>query len=166
MYTVTLLLHLSAATGADLKSGRIPNGIIASGILCGFAGSVLTEKGQGGMNSLGGMMVPVLMTGWLYCFRMIGAGDIKLLCMAGSFSGVRMSFQTVLYSFLIGGLLSAALLVHRGNLHSRFQYFLEYLYRSIRTGRPLPYLEGVGEDGRFCFSLPVLLACILLQVRK
>ena len=153
---VTLLLLLSGAAVCDLRQGKIPNSLICAGMLCALTGRLL-GSGPGGLaNGLLGALLLFLLTVWLWLFRMIGAGDVKLLSMAGSFAGPVMAFRFLILSFLFGSLISLVLLIRRGNIHSRFQYFAVYIQTLIRTGKVRPYLPGVTEDGKMCFSVPVL----------
>lgn len=159
---VTLVLLTTGAALADLRCGRVPNGIVAAGFVCGTAGSLFLRGPYGLLFSFAGAAFPLLLLAPLYYFHMIGAGDVKLLAMAGVFSGPAASFRILLYTFLIGGIVSLILLIRRGTFHSRFQYFLNYI-SCLDGSRPAPYLDGVSRDGRFCFAVPVL-AGVLLQI--
>ena len=163
---ITLVLFLSAAAASDIRYARIGNGMITAGILCGLAGSASGAGPPGPAaspaGSLAGMAVPLILLGPLYLFRMIGAGDIKLLILTGSFKGPVFTFKTLILSFLIGSVISIALLIRRGNLYSRFHYLAEYISETKSARYPKPYLNGVGADGRFCFSVPILAAAVTL----
>ena len=152
---ITLVLLTTGAALADLRGGRVPNSVIASGLLCGAAGSVFDRGLSGLLLCTGGAALPLLLLAPLWYFHMIGAGDIKLLSMAGAFCGPAASFRILIYTFLIGGIFSFVLLIRRGTFHSRFHYFLSYI-KSLDGKRVPSYLDGVSEDGRFCFALPIL----------
>ena len=57
-----------------------------------------------------GLLVPILILGILFIFRMLGAGDIKLLSVIGSMIGPTKILNCISYSFLIGAVISAALI--------------------------------------------------------
>ncbi len=153
---VTLLVLLSAAVVCDLEQEKIPNALVSAGMVCALAGHLLRSGPRGLADAAAGFALLFLLTVWLWLFRMIGAGDIKLLSMAGSFAGPRMAFHFLICSFLIGSLISLVLLIRRGNFLSRFQYFINY-FKTLPECDSLPaYLPGVTQDGRMCFSVPVL----------
>ena len=61
---MTVLLHLTAiGTAADLIGGKIPNGLIAAGLLCGAAGQAISSRGAGLACWLAGAALPVLLFG-------------------------------------------------------------------------------------------------------
>lgn len=158
-YTTLLLLTLTgAAAVSDLKRGIIPNSLVVTGITCAFAAGVLTGGLRGLFLSAAGMFVPLLLLFLLFSLGMMGAGDIKLLCAAGSFLGPKNVLGIIFWSFLFGGAISALLLIKRRNLFSRFHYFFEYLHESVRSRHPPPYMDHAGEDGKFCFAVPVFMA--------
>lgn len=156
----TLLVLACAAAAADLRTGQIPNRLIATGLCCALLGNLLQSGCEGVFSSLLGGAVPLLTLYLLFAFHMIGAGDIKFLIMAGAFTGPVRIFTILIDTFLIGGVFSVLLLIKRGNIHSRFLYFAQYINEWLEKGRPGSYLEGVTQDGRFCFSVPILLGIL------
>lgn len=180
---ITLLLFLCGSVLYDLKSGRIPNLLIGTGICCAFAGRTVRAVQEilpavkdhqliGRYEQIrsftmilamgaAGMLLPIVLLYFLFYFRMIGAGDIKLLCMCGAFLGPQDAFSCIIISFLAGGVISVILLLKHGNIHSRFLCFFQYLADTRYLRHRKSYLAGVSRDGRFCFSLPVLISAAL-----
>lgn len=160
-----LLGFASAAALCDLGTGKIPNALTGCGLCCGAIHMLFAAQGPPLLrlwSFLGGAAVPLLLLGWLFILRMIGAGDIKLLCMAGSFLGPRRAASCVLFSLLFGGAVSAYLVWRRGNLFSRLSRFGSYISDLVRTGQRRPYRNTADTGGEFCFSVPVLLALICI----
>ena len=92
--------HLSAlALGAwllmaavsDLRSRRIPNRVVAGGMLCGFA-----------------LFLP------LHLLRVIGAGDVKLLAMVGVWLGPQLLLGTTVLTLMAGGVMSIVMMLASG----------------------------------------------------
>ena len=75
----TLLVLACAAAAADLRTGQIPNRLIATGLCCALLGNLLQSGYEGVFSSLLGGAVPLLTLYLLFTFHMIGAGDIKFL---------------------------------------------------------------------------------------
>lgn len=159
--TTLLLLHLTgAAVYFDLREQRIPNGLILTGLLLGMVDQFQRSLWKGLVTYGAGIFVPVLMLGALYYFRMIGAGDIKLLSVIGGFLGPYNGFLCVIYTFLIGSVIATVLLIKRQNLISRFIYFKTYVFQYLQTKEWRPYIQKEDRDSQFYFSIPVLLSLL------
>jgi len=157
---MALLCITMIAVLCDLRSGRIPNALIVTGLLCGFAYQILANGPAGFLLFLGGSGLPVLLFSVLFYFRMIGAGDIKLLCVPGAFLGPQHGLTCLIFAVLSGGLISLFLMIHHGNIYVRLQYFAEYVSSYSRDKIWRPYLDGIEESAKFCFSVPVLLGVL------
>ncbi|MDD2957344.1 MAG: A24 family peptidase [Lachnospiraceae bacterium] len=156
-----LLLHLTgAAVLMDVKYTRIPNGLIVTGLLCGLANQIFTFGLAGLILYLSGIMLPVLLLGMFYYFRMIGAGDIKLLSAVGGFLGPCGCFYLIIYTILFGGVISALCILRRKNLVTRLVYFKTYFSTYVMTKKWQPYLNLEEKNSYFYFSIPVFLSTV------
>ena len=87
MYTgADLVLQgiLTVAVIMDIKSDRIPNLCIVAGLLCGLAVS-LGFQDVFWPQILLRVFLPILICFPLFCMGALGAGDIKLFSVIGSF---------------------------------------------------------------------------------
>ena len=157
---LSLLLVVQAAVLCDLGRGRIPNALILAGLGMGFIYQAVSDGFAGIVLFLGGVFLPVLVFGPLYYFRMIGAGDIKLMSVIGAFTGPAACFSCMIWSVMAGGILAAALVLYHHNLFRRIGCFADYVREYRRTGRWEPYLARTDEQSRFCFSVPVLISLL------
>jgi prepilin peptidase CpaA len=101
-----LALLLIAAAAIDWRTFRIPNWLTAGGLVIGLA---LNTAGalrplDGLLWALGGAAVGLLIPLPLYAFRVMGAGDVKLMAMAGAFLGLGHVFPALLFVFVTGGI--------------------------------------------------------------
>ena len=158
-------IFLFAVTGAaavwDIRTGKIPNILIAvgTGLACWFQ---LTEYGISGFwRFLGGSILPLLLLAVLYYFRMFGAGDIKLFCVIGGFLGMEHLLSCMAVSFLMGAVISLVLLIRRRSLKERLLYFFAYIGKFYRTRKWVPYRDGTEKGAEFCFAIPVFLSVLL-----
>jgi prepilin peptidase CpaA len=125
-----LWLVLQAAV-TDLALRRIPNVLV----LCGLLLSLLLHAWTGAAADLLTTWLAGLVTGFLmflplYLLRGMAAGDVKLMAMAGAFTGPALALQIAILSWLIGGVLGLAMLVHNGRWR--------ILYRNLKSiMRPL-----------------------------
>ncbi len=163
VHIVMLLCLTVAAVLCDLGRERIPNGIVAAGLICGLLYQLFENGPAGAIFCFGGAALPVLVFGVLCYFRMIGAGDVKLLCMAGGFLGPLGCLSCIAWSILSGGLISLAIMIYRHNLVRRISFFCAYVSRYSRERQWRSYIGEAGEDAKFCFSVPILLG-ILCQI--
>jgi prepilin peptidase CpaA len=93
----TLAGWLLGAVWFDVRERRIPNKIVAGGMLCGLVlqtlapqGSGLFEFSWGGLGpwqALLGLAAGLALFMPLHLLRAVGAGDVKLLAMVGTWLG-------------------------------------------------------------------------------
>ena len=106
IYLIPLIATVSAAVVQDLRDWRIPNRLIAIGLMQGMIISAWMHGfGQGLLVSVSGSVIPVLILYVLFLTRALGAGDIKLFAVAGTFVGTDV-VRVMIYSFLAGGVIS------------------------------------------------------------
>lgn len=109
---IDILIMLAMAVAWDLRSGRIPNKLNGFWIVYGLLTSLVVGGIRGLTQGLAGVLIPVLGLMILFHFRVIGAGDIKLLAGVGAFVGADV-FWIIIYSFLLCGIYGAVLVVIR-----------------------------------------------------
>ena len=144
-----------AAVLCDLDKGKIPNGLILLALAAGFGWQVSMYGAAGLLHFLGGMMLPVLLLGGLFYFRMMGAGDMKLWAVVGGFLGPQRAVYCMIASLFVGAVLSIFVLLKRRNLKTRLLYFCSYIQRQ-QNGVWEPYLNEKDQDGRFHFAIAIL----------
>ena len=87
-----MLVFVDMAVIYDMKTYRIPNKLNLIGGVFGLTLSLPAYGLKGLLYSFTGMLLPLALLFVFYCFGVIGAGDIKLLAMIGSFL-----FKDILY---------------------------------------------------------------------
>lgn len=104
-----LVLLLLIATTVDVRERRIPNWLVASGMVAALAFHAIAPQGQGFVFALSGLGVGMAMLLPMYALRVMGAGDVKLMGMIGAFLGMYGAIGAVLASMAAGGLLAVAM---------------------------------------------------------
>ncbi len=100
----TLLLLLIISIISDFKSRRIPNSLICIGMLSGLLLSGFNLNGDVTLlQSTLGIVVGLLMLLPGYLLGKMGAGDIKLLAMCGSYLGAQTTLMAGLCTLVAGG---------------------------------------------------------------
>jgi len=111
----------------DLLWGRIFNWLTIPAILIGLAVSFFL----GGWNGLGssflGVIAAFVIYGALFAFRVMGAGDVKLLMAIGAWGGLKVSLQVALLGVLLGGAMAFVILLFKGRLPG----FLRKIHASL-----------------------------------
>ncbi len=162
MEAIYLIPFQAAAVLCDIYQRKIPNTLITAGLITGAAYQ-WSAKGPPGILSFAcGALLPLLILGILHYFRMLGAGDIKLLMMSGGFFGAAGSLKCICLSFLAAGALSLAVLVKHRILWRRLQYFVQYIINYRQSGKWTPYIREQEDPAYLYFSIPVLLGSLPL----
>jgi prepilin peptidase CpaA len=112
---VSLIALLLVACGYDLAQRRIPNRLLACGLLCTLvlhlaAGATLALL----QIVLAGFLTGLLMFLPLYVVRAMAAGDVKLMATVGAFCGPLATFQIAIATYVCGGLLALLIVLWRG----------------------------------------------------
>lgn len=86
-----------------------------------------------------GLVVPILLLGFFWHHRMIGAGDVKLLAVIGFYTGAADILWITFWSFAVAAVFSAGILYANGNGPERFRHFFRYVRSLARGDQPGPY---------------------------
>ncbi len=101
-----LLGILGIAGFWDIKARRVPNSLCIVGALLSLILCVIQEGLAGGWTWLTGALPPFLFFLFLYLLRAVGAGDVKLAAVTGSFLGFHAARFLCLGTLVAGAVLS------------------------------------------------------------
>src|SRR5688572_3034429 len=113
LYLAVLVVLLVLATTVDIRERRIPNWLVACGMVSAVTFHALSSKGEGAAFALLGLAVGMAMFLPMYAFRVMGAGDVKLMGMIGAFLGMHGVLGAALASMAAGGLLAIGFAVSK-----------------------------------------------------
>jgi prepilin peptidase CpaA len=112
----SLAALLGVAVFSDLRTRRIPNALVVTGIALGLLFQAAAPEGDGLFSRWWGAIGPLqglygLLTGLalfmpFYMLRTFGAGDVKLLGMVGAWLGPKPTIGVFLLTLLVGGVLA------------------------------------------------------------
>jgi prepilin peptidase CpaA len=132
-----LVLFCAAAVVFDLRSGRIPNVVNASGLVTGAAVSFAWGGRRALAGSLFGAALGLAIMVLPFLLHMVGGGDVKFLAAAGSLVGWQVLLPSFLLGAALGGVVGAVMLVLRDRSAARLQATAVLLLAgSWRSGPP------------------------------
>jgi prepilin peptidase CpaA len=168
--TVVLFVLLVIAAVSDVRRQRIPNWLTLGGLAFGLGYSVFVPFwGQhGALWALagGGVGFAVLFPLWL--LRLTGAGDVKLMAMAGALLGLDAAPLALIGSLAAGGVCAIAFALRHGNLRTMLGNVVRMLHLggiAVAAGVPVRIATtGWGSVGRLPYGVPIALGTITTTV--
>ena len=117
-------------------------------------------------DALAGGFLPVLLLGWLFWFRMMGAGDLKLLIVLGFLFGADKSMLCIWRTMLFGAVMSVGIMAANGSGYERMQHLVSYVRTYLSTGNREPYRrpESWDKSANLHMTVPVLMAVLSLGI--
>lgn len=111
------IVALVIAAWSDVKTGRIPNELVFSGMAVALIYYALNPvRDTGLLWSLQGLGAGLALLLPFYLLRIMGAGDVKLMAMTGAFLGFPDTLWALLATFVAGGVLSIVFALRNGSL--------------------------------------------------
>ncbi|MCI9416348.1 MAG: prepilin peptidase [Eubacterium sp.] len=156
-----LLCLLVLAAVEDVRSGKVSNRLIATGLMTGVFVQIYERRVCGVYYFLGNISIPVILLYLLFQMRVLGAGDIKLFSMIGGILTIQELFAIMAYSFIAAGAGAGLYLVVDQQRRQKLYYAGRYLLDFVRTGKIEPYLPPfASESFSFALSVPVLFGAV------
>lgn len=163
LWTLGLLL---VAVAMDFRTGKVRNWLICLGVVSGILLQTWELGIRGLCLSVAQMIFPVIILFLFFLMRALGAGDIKLFSMIGSLWDWKTLCDCMLFSFLVGGVASLALLLRQKILFARLMNFGRYVRETLQTGKIGVYERHAdGKRVTLHFSIAIFMGfCITLGV--
>ncbi|KAB3537227.1 prepilin peptidase [Alkaliphilus pronyensis] len=159
---IVLLLLILMASIADIKTYRISNKLIVSGIIMGALINLCEDSLFGLIEALTGILIPIIVLFLLFYLRMLGAGDIKLFSAIGAIMGSDFVVECLIWSFLSGGVLCFFIMILRKNSRARLKVLYNYIIACVTSLTLLPYEEGSSShNARFPFAIAISLGSLI-----
>ncbi len=159
-----LLLYAITTTAAvqDMVRGKISNRLILAGLLLALICRIL----QGGIRAvlpyLGNIIFPVIVLYLFYLSGILGAGDIKLFSVMGSFVTFKCLVHCMLMSFVAGALFAILHMLRSKTLRMRlisgFRYLTSQLQGNFHT-----YETAEGSAGNLMHFAPAIWLGLILS---
>ncbi len=151
----------------DFKRDRIYNGWILFGILTGLFFHIQEGGWYGVCSAVIPILIPFVLLYSIYKIGALGAGDIKLFMVSGSFLTTEQLIHVIIVSFIIAALFSLMKMLSEKNCKERMRYLLSYLLEMCKTGEWKLYEEDSQQDthayksNKIHFALPICISVML-----
>ena len=151
----------------DFKYDRIYNDLIVSGILLGLSIRILKYGWHDIFSAIAAMLLSFCILYPIYKIGALGAGDVKLLIMVGSFESAGKLLRMIVVSFIIGSVFSIVKMISEENFKERMLYLFSYLSDVFCTGEWELYGENLKDDykkyksNKIHFALPICFSVML-----
>lgn len=155
------LITAGIAVVMDIKNAKVDNGWLLFMLVTGFFTEVYARGVRIIPEFVLGLLFPFILLIGLYYFRMLGPGDIKLLCVLGGMVGTGKIGALMLASLFSGGMIALFLLIFTVDVRERIEYLLGYIQDLACTGKVKPYYKKGMPVENFHFTVPVFLAVVL-----
>lgn len=166
-YQYFLLLLLLVAVLMDFLYDKIFNGWIVLGILIGLFFRISENGWLAAYDAVATMFLSFCLLYPIYKIGALGAGDVKLFLMTGSFTVVEWQLQMMGISFAVGALFSIGKMISEENFKERMQYLFSYLFDVLCTRQWKLYGENLRQDyqkyksNKIHFALPICISVML-----
>ncbi len=158
---ICILILCAGAALSDILTWKIPNFWLLIFAAGGLVFRILNIESLDIYDGITGMLIPLVLLGWLFYFRMMGAADIKLLCVSGLWIGKDGIWYFILATFITAAVMAAVKMLVNRNAKERFSYLGRYVFNSIRYRQRTEYSSAPESKSGIHMALPVLISAIL-----
>ena len=99
---LNILLFTAVSAWMDLKWQKVKNFWILTGLAGGVLYGIFSAEAPELEEALAGMILPLIVLGWAFNIRRLGAGDLKLFMTAGLWMGSGRVLIFMLYAGIAG----------------------------------------------------------------
>ena len=151
---IALLMILIAAVYTDYRQNRIPNWIIVFGLISGCFISYIYGGIGMLLEGLLGMVLPIVLLYPVFVIGGMGAGDLKLFAVVGSYLGIKGITISFVSAFIVGATISLVKMLCFRNFKERIYYFFSYLSDLFIEGKWQLYETSKGQSSEESLEFP------------
>lgn len=141
----------------DLRTGKIPNWLVAIGLCLGL-GYRMAEKGPGeAVFFFLDAFWPIALLYIFFYIKAIGAGDIKLFSVISTFLPPGLMIKVIIVSFFVGAGVACYRIIKNREVYSRTKCLYDYVLLCAQSKKILYYSTLNKKSSYIKFS-----ACIFL----
>ena len=146
----------------DLWQYKVPNALCGAALIISLITHWEEQSFYGLVLWFSGIIIPFILCYVLYCCRMLGAGDSKLLSVIGSFVGVSMLRRIMAGAIVVGAGMSVFKMLRYRNGKQRFLKLWRYIVKCMKNRRPEPYYDWQqeGDEGVIPFVIAISISTL------
>lgn len=144
---------------SDIKTGKVSNRLILSGMAAGIIINGFMYGKVGIMHALSGITAPVIILFLLFLINGLGAGDIKLFAVTGAFLGARAVMSCIIISFLAGGISAILKIIYNHNFIPCLKSTGMYLVNIVMK-KNLSCIERT-KNNTIHFTIPIFISVLV-----
>lgn len=159
--TGVLIALLAVAAVSDYRTYKIPNWLTGGGILFALAyhAAVAPFFHAPWWWAAAGMLLGFGVTLPMYAVRAMGAGDVKLMAMAGAFLGPDGALYALLFSFITAGIAAFAFAATkratRAMLANTYALLRGMMWSAVAAGRPTVAPTSIQSVGKLAYGISI-----------
>lgn len=154
---------LFLAVGMDLRSMRISNRLILTGLVLALVRRIFCDGIGGLFTGVFLISFPVIILYLLFLAGALGAGDIKLFSLIGGFVNFKELMWCMVFSFVFASIFSFAKMVYHGTFLISMRNVYRYCFRLLKGNRE-KYEPVSKESGYIHFSLSILFGLMTTDI--
>jgi len=166
---IALLLVLAVAVIHDLWERRIPNYLIVAGLLIALGLSMAGGAAGGLGDCLAGLVLGMALFFPFFALGLVGAGDVKLFGVVGSFVGWEALLMVWFYTLVTGGVLGVvSVLVGRSSplfFENMKLAFISLIYRVEGTAMSLKDMAS-RTSAKIPYAVAIAAGALIWMVRQ
>ena len=142
------------AAFTDIRSRRIPNWLVLSGLAAGFGLNIILSGWPGLKSAALGFGLALLIYVPLFILRAMGGGDVKLMAAVGCLAGPQAWLIIFILASVAGGLYAIFLLLARGALGGALSNILHIVKELVRLRLPFRSKPQLDIGHSLALSVP------------
>lgn len=164
--TILLSWVLIMSMYTDHKERKIKNSLLLPPLIIAWLYHLIV----GGVNafflSVFACFLPMLILMPLFIFRLLPAGDIKMVGTIGGIMGLSFTFNSFVYAIFSAGVVAVFLLIKRRLIKSRFTTLKNYVMCTLLTRKITPYMDynHTRENYMLPLSFFIALGCVIHMI--
>ena len=152
LVAIPFFILLFVIAVVDLLTKKIPNYLVLFGLFYALGVAFYSVGPVSFIYSIFGFMLGLIIFSIPYVKGLIGAGDVKLASLSGSFLGPFLLLDSILYASIIGGGITVIYLIYKGVLHRSISDLLR-----LEGGVRIPYGYAISLGTFLSYFKPNLL---------
>lgn len=158
---IEIITLLSLCTYSDIKAMKIPNKCTFVFLILGVITNTAFLGPPGIIRSFKGILLVFILVIVPYIIGGIGGGDVKMLAAIGSIGGHLFAVRTIVFTAIIGAIISFCILVYEKRLKTGLANVWKYICSTVLIQRVIVIEESKDKIVYFPYGIAISAGTIL-----